>query len=309
MAAETGYSMDWVNEVRAHREQTMRRVIDETDAEAHGEAVIGSPVGALTELSKRVGLLVVGSRAWGPVRRLLVGSTAAGLTRRSACPLIVLPRGAATGQPGEDQPADRPLAGDRLTRPGANAAATVALAASARARACAPRGRAPDPAGRHGRGGRNPSSGAAASRVRDSFGAAVRQGEHGMRIVAGFDGSEHGQRAPQRATEMAGEGGQLVVVAAAELHARTASPGRSPRPVEAHHRHDEKARAFLSERGIEAEFVEAQGDPGTAIVDAAKGADLIIVGTRGLNPVQRILLGSVSSKVVHRAECDVLVIR
>ena len=74
MAAETGYSMDWVNEVRAHREQTMRRVIDETDAEAHGEAVIGSPVGALTELSKRVGFLVVGSRALGtgppPARRV-----------------------------------------------------------------------------------------------------------------------------------------------------------------------------------------------------------------------------------------------
>jgi nucleotide-binding universal stress UspA family protein len=44
-------------------------------------------------------------------------------------------------------------------------------------------------------------------------------------------------------------------------------------------------------------------------VNVAKDADLIVVGSRGLNPVQRILLGSVSSKVVHRAECDVLVVR
>ena len=44
------------------------------------------------------------------------------------------------------------------------------------------------------------------------------------------------------------------------------------------------------------------------IVQAGKDADLIIVGSRGLNPVQR-MLGSVSSKVVHRATCEVLVVR
>lgn len=104
MAAETGYSMDWANELRAHRQERLRQVIDELDVRGHGEAVIGSAVEELTDLSKRVGLLVVGSRAWGPVRRVLVGSTAAGLMRHAACPLIVLPRGAATGQPGEDQP-------------------------------------------------------------------------------------------------------------------------------------------------------------------------------------------------------------
>ena len=45
------------------------------------------------------------------------------------------------------------------------------------------------------------------------------------------------------------------------------------------------------------------------IVQAGKDAYLIIVGSRGLNPVQRMLLGSVSSKVVHPATCDVLVVR
>jgi nucleotide-binding universal stress UspA family protein len=133
-----------------------------------------------------------------------------------------------------------------------------------------------------------------------------------MRIVVGFDGSDHGQRALERAADMAGQDDQLVVVAASELHARTGiTEGARLDPSNAQHRHEavDKARAFLSERGIEAEMVEAEGDPGNAIVDAGKGADLIIVGTRGLNPMQRILLGSVSSKVVHRAECDVLVIR
>jgi nucleotide-binding universal stress UspA family protein len=66
---------------------------------------------------------------------------------------------------------------------------------------------------------------------------------------------------------------------------------------------------FLSERGIDAETIEGQGDPGSVIVKAAEDADLVIVGSRGLNSFQRILLGSVSSKVVHRAPCDVLVVR
>jgi nucleotide-binding universal stress UspA family protein len=44
------------------------------------------------------------------------------------------------------------------------------------------------------------------------------------------------------------------------------------------------------------------------ILETAKDADLVVVGKRGLNPLQRLVLGSVSSKVIHRAECDVLVV-
>ena len=38
-------------------------------------------------------------------------------------------------------------------------------------------------------------------------------------------------------------------------------------------------------------------------------ADLIIIGTRGLSVAKRMLLGSVSTNVVHHAPCDVLVVR
>jgi nucleotide-binding universal stress UspA family protein len=70
-----------------------------------------------------------------------------------------------------------------------------------------------------------------------------------------------------------------------------------------------EARSLLGAGGRDVTTIEAQGDPGDVIVEAAKDADLAIVGSRGLNPLQRLLLGSVSSKVVHRAECDVLVVR
>ena len=86
-------------------------------------------------------------------------------------------------------------------------------------------------------------------------------------------------------------------------------PHLDPSEIERRRKDLDEANAFLSERGIEAETIEAQGDPGDVVVEVAKGADLAVVGSRGLNPLQRLLLGSVSSKVVHRAECDVLVVR
>jgi nucleotide-binding universal stress UspA family protein len=133
-----------------------------------------------------------------------------------------------------------------------------------------------------------------------------------MKIVVGYDGSEAAKRALERATTIAGENRRIVVVAAAESHARTGITEGShldPSEVERRRRDLEEAQAYLSGRGIEAETIEAQGDPGDVVVEMAKDADLAIVGSRGLNPFQRLLMGSVSSKVVHRAECDVLVVR
>jgi nucleotide-binding universal stress UspA family protein len=53
------------------------------------------------------------------------------------------------------------------------------------------------------------------------------------------------------------------------------------------------------------------GDPAQAICQAAKdhGAELIVVGSRGLGRLNRLLLGSVSRGVVERAPCSVLVVR
>jgi nucleotide-binding universal stress UspA family protein len=137
-----------------------------------------------------------------------------------------------------------------------------------------------------------------------------------MKIVVGYDGSDPAKRALQRAADLAADGDRIVVVAAAEAHAKSGarsgiSGGAHLDPSEFEQRRGDlvEAQQLLSERGLDAEPVEAHGDPGTSIVEAAKDADMIIVGSRGLNPVQRILLGSVSSKVVHRAACDVLVVR
>jgi universal stress protein family protein len=70
----------------------------------NGKAVVGGPVETLVELTHRVALLVVGSRGWGPIRRILLGSTAREVDPRGRRPVLVVPRGAATGEPGEQEP-------------------------------------------------------------------------------------------------------------------------------------------------------------------------------------------------------------
>jgi nucleotide-binding universal stress UspA family protein len=63
-----------------------------TGASARTEVHRGRPADALLKLSEAVDLLVIGSRRWGPVARLLLGSTGEALAHDAACPLLVVPR-------------------------------------------------------------------------------------------------------------------------------------------------------------------------------------------------------------------------
>ncbi|HKE77960.1 MAG TPA: universal stress protein [Solirubrobacteraceae bacterium] len=54
----------------------------------------GDPAAVLAEESQKLGLLVVGSRGYGPIGSVFVGSVATRLLRSSSCPVMVVPRGA-----------------------------------------------------------------------------------------------------------------------------------------------------------------------------------------------------------------------
>ena len=72
------------------------------------------------------------------------------------------------------------------------------------------------------------------------------------------------------------------------------------------------AAALAREAGVAVVNVyPRQGDPADAILDVAeeRGADLIVIGNKGLTGAQRFLLGSVPNKVSHHAPCSVLIIR
>lgn len=57
-----------------------------------GDVVVGNPSGELILASEELDLLVLGSRRWGPVKRLALGSTSERVIRRTACPVLIPPR-------------------------------------------------------------------------------------------------------------------------------------------------------------------------------------------------------------------------
>jgi nucleotide-binding universal stress UspA family protein len=64
------------------------RSLDDVD----GSVAVGIPSEALAAFGAEVDLLVVGSRSYGPIRRMMLGSTSEHLARSARCPLLVLPR-------------------------------------------------------------------------------------------------------------------------------------------------------------------------------------------------------------------------
>jgi nucleotide-binding universal stress UspA family protein len=133
------------------------------------------------------------------------------------------------------------------------------------------------------------------------------------RLLVAYDGSDGARRALKETARLAHNGVAVTVVSVAEPlpHVGRAPAMRLPEEEAERARELAEAKALLHEQGVEADTVERYGDPATMILDEAEaeGADLIVLGTRGLGAGKRWLLGSVSTKVLHHAACNVLVVR
>jgi nucleotide-binding universal stress UspA family protein len=66
---------------------------------------------------------------------------------------------------------------------------------------------------------------------------------------------------------------------------------------------------FRRERDLELEERLLEGDAGEVLVAEAEEATLLVVGSRGRGELVSVLLGSVSSHVVHHATCPVVVVK
>lgn len=66
----------------------------------------------------------------------------------------------------------------------------------------------------------------------------------------------------------------------------------------------------LIQKNINVKTIFEKGIVGSTIVEksAQEGCDIIVMGSRGLNSIERLLIGSVSNYVVHHAKCPVLLI-
>jgi nucleotide-binding universal stress UspA family protein len=88
---------DWSGEIDAVRTATQAGIdelVGELGRGVSGEILEGDPVRELIYAGTELGLLVCGSRSYGPLRRLLLGSTSSRLVREAPFPVLVLPRGA-----------------------------------------------------------------------------------------------------------------------------------------------------------------------------------------------------------------------
>jgi nucleotide-binding universal stress UspA family protein len=83
-------------EVRKEYQEALDRALAELPegVPATGELLYGEVVDELSVVGERgVDLLVCGSRGYGPVRRVLLGTTSAALVRQASVPVLVVPRG------------------------------------------------------------------------------------------------------------------------------------------------------------------------------------------------------------------------
>lgn len=126
----------------------------------------------------------------------------------------------------------------------------------------------------------------------------------GRTIVIAYDRSADGKRALERGADLADSDTALSVINVTD---REPTPGALKAQQEAL----AEADAIVGNRGSELRLVEAAGDAAELIIAEAReiGADLVVVGSRGESGLRAALMGSVSTQVVQRAPCDVLVVR
>jgi nucleotide-binding universal stress UspA family protein len=137
-------------------------------------------------------------------------------------------------------------------------------------------------------------------------------------IVVGTDGSASADAAVRQTVELAKGRGVSVHVVSTFGHAETVNEplGGTARRELVDLR--EVAESLLARAahefeaaGVEVQTDAREGNPAAVLIDVAteQQADLIVVGARGRTAVERFLLGSVSSKLVHHAPCSVMVVR
>lgn len=144
------------------------------------------------------------------------------------------------------------------------------------------------------------------------------QPPHPQTIVVGIDGSEPSHVAFDWALELADAlGADLRVVTAWEVPYHWAEgynvmwyDDREELGASARESAKVTVTDWLGDRKHPAHVtVEAvEGPPALALLDAAAGADLLVVGARGRGGFKSLLLGSVSTACVHHAPCPVVVV-
>ncbi|BFI73915.1 universal stress protein [Sulfolobus sp. S-194] len=139
------------------------------------------------------------------------------------------------------------------------------------------------------------------------------------KILVAYDGSDHAARALDIGIDLAKRYEAKLDIVEVVDTAALLGMGVAPIPGEVIQQVYNKAKSDIDNAKAKAqnqgvkdvEGVVLEGDPATAILEYAgkNGVDLIVTGSRGLSTFKRIILGSVSTKLVQEAKIPVLVVK
>jgi nucleotide-binding universal stress UspA family protein len=143
-------------------------------------------------------------------------------------------------------------------------------------------------------------------------------------IVVGTDGSETANVAVSHATQLAKLTGAKLhivhghqLVSMGHLAMAASAPGWSGDVEDVNAQIATESEAVCAQAaeaarrvGVEVETHSRPGDPAEALLSVAEetGADLLVVGNRGMTGVRRFVLGSVPNKVSHHCPCSLLIV-
>jgi nucleotide-binding universal stress UspA family protein len=105
----TGIVPPFTGEVIGEMLRDARARMKELPCDVDGQAVCGLIGEELATFANTVDLLIVGSRGYGPMKRMMLGSTSSYLERHARCSLLVLPRNLLAETTDEEQQADQSI--------------------------------------------------------------------------------------------------------------------------------------------------------------------------------------------------------
>jgi nucleotide-binding universal stress UspA family protein len=129
------------------------------------------------------------------------------------------------------------------------------------------------------------------------------------KILLAYDGGDPARHALDTAAELTLKfGASLSVVSVVPL--RTGRAAMDPWDDSVVHAQElAEAKRLLQEKGVEADLMEPAGDPAKTIEHIAEegGFDTIVMGSRGLGAMGRVLQGSVSEHVATHSDRTIII--
>lgn len=133
------------------------------------------------------------------------------------------------------------------------------------------------------------------------------------KILLATDGSAYSKEAEERAVDLAAQhGAELFIVGVVDTNDEffASAPQLADELVSNTSNYLKNILAVAQAAGIKASTIIKEGEPNEMIADAANEvqADIILMGSHGRKGITRLLMGSVTERVIGRADCPVLVV-